>query len=282
MMNRFLGGVSLSALMLRNAEGGGSGGGDGGAAEGAGEGDAPAGGAASILFPNEGKPEGDEGGDQKPEGDDKPKDEGDGGEGDWKEYQADPNKSDEENAAAKAEHDKTKPAEKKDGDDDIANKVPEDGKYALTMPDGIELDAELAEALGPEFKELGLTNGQAQKLVDKYIATQQARVGKQAQTWAATVDKWGADAKADPEMGGAKWEGTKANALRAIDRLGTPGLREYLQSSGGGNHPEVIRAFAKAGAMIREDDPAAGGAEGAGNPAIPAHRLFPNDVPKGK
>jgi hypothetical protein len=275
-MNSLRGGVSLLAMILRNAEGGsGAAGGEGG--EG---GTKPA---ETVLFPNEGG----EGGDKTPadgSAGDPPKDDASAAGGDWKEYTPDPAKSDEENAAAKVEHDKTKPAGKDDKDkkDDPADKVPEDGKYALTMPEGVEVDQELLDAVSPEFKSLGLTTKQAQALTDKFIATQQARAEKQAEGWSNTLQKWVDDAKADKDIGGTKWDATVKDSRRAVDRLGTPELREYLNASGGGNHPELIRFMAKVGSMIKEDNPAAGGAEGAGKPVEAAHRLFPNDAPKGK
>ncbi len=221
--------------------------------------------AGSILFPNEadGQP-----GD-KPEGD-KPADQP---AGEWKPYENDPAKSDEENATAKAEHDKADPASP-------LNKVPEDGKYAFTMPEGVELDTELADALMPEFKELGLTQKQAQALVEKYASSIQAKAEKQGEAWAATVDKWAADAKADKEIGGDKWPVTTADAQRAIKAFGSDDLREYLNASGGGNHPSLIRFMAKVGATLKEDSPAGGGESGS-KPADPAHVLFPSDAPKG-
>lgn len=225
---------------------------------------APAPGEGSVLFPTETPPAA-AAGDAPPAA------------GEWKEYVADPAKSDEENAAAKAEHDKTKPAA---ADDPLA-KVPEDGKYTLTMPDGVELDAELADALGPEFKDLGLTHAQAQKLVDKYIAIQSKRAGEQSEGFAKTVAGWADTAKKDAEIGGDKWDATVQVAQRAVNALGTPALKEYLNASGGGNHPEVIRFMAKAGALIAEDNPASGGAEGRGKPAEAAYTLFPTDAPKG-
>lgn len=195
--------------------------------------------------------------------------------GEWKEYEPDAAKSDEENAAAKVEHDKTKPAAT-----DPADTVPADGKYALTMPEGVEVDQALLDELGPEFKELGLTTAQAQKLADKFIASQQAKAEKQGETWAGTISKWADDAKADKDIGGDKWDGTVSASRRAVDKLGTPELREYLNASGGGNHPELIRFMAKVGSMLKEDSPAGGG-EGGSKPAEPAHLLFPSDAPKG-
>lgn len=190
-------------------------------------------------------------------------------------YQPDPAKSEEENARLKAEHDG------KAGADTEADRVPEDGKYTLTMPDGIAVDEELLSALGPDFRELGLTNGEAQKLADRFIAIQQERAEARGKGWGETVSKWADDAKADPDIGGRRWEGTVRDSRRFVNSMGTPALREYLEASGGGNHPELIRIFAKAGALIREDDPATGGAGGTGKPVDPAHVLFPNDAPKG-
>lgn len=243
--------------------------------EGAGAGDPPAD-PGSLLFPND-KQDGD---DKSGEGD--KSGDGDKTPADWKEYISDPNKTATENAAAKAEHDKTKPEAKADDKNKaVADQVPADGKYVLTMPEGVEVDAELLAEIGPEFKDAGLTNGQAQKLADKFVKVQQERAAKQAEGWANTITKWADDAKADKEIGGDKWDGTVLSAHRAVDKLGTPELKEYLNASGGGNHPELIRFMSKVGEMIREDNPASGGAGGKGQPAEPAHVLFPTDAPKG-
>ncbi|MDK2769910.1 MAG: hypothetical protein KYX69_19605 [Sphingomonas sp.] len=266
---KLLGGSALG-MILRNAAGEGTAGGEAGDAGGEPK---PA---ETVLFPNENKPADPPAGDPPKEGD-KPAGEGTKPE-DWKEYENDPAKSDAENAAAKAEHDKTKPADPKA---DAADKVPEDGKYALTMPEGVEVDSELLAAVSPRFKELGLTQKQAQALTDDFIKVQQERAAKQGETWGNTLQKWADDAKADKEIGGTNWEATVQTSRRAVDRLGTPELKEYLNASGGGNHPELIRFMAKVGAMIKEDNPAAGGAGGSSKPADPAHVLFPSDAPKG-
>lgn len=271
MRNRFLGGASLMSMVLRNADGGsGAAGGEGG------EGDKTP---ESVLFPDENKPADPPAGDSPKEGEGGDKGAGD----DWKEYENDPAKSEAENAAAKAEHDKTKPAGKDDKDKkpDPLDTVPENGEYVLTMPEGVEVDKELLGELSADFKAKGMTTREAQGLADKFIKVQQDRAAKQAEAWSETVAKWVDDAKADKEIGGAKWDGTVSNAQRAVKTLGTPALAEYLNATGGGNHPELIRFMAKVGPMIKEDNPAAGGAEGAGKPVETAHILFKNDAPKG-
>lgn len=217
-------------------------------------------------------------------GDDKPGERKD----DWKEYEPDPNKSDEENAAAKAEHDKAKP-------DPEADKVPADGKYTFDLPEGFAVDESLAEAMGKDFAEIGLTKAQAQKLAARYAETLKAReeefTGSPAGQYAASIgeffgehgtpDKWLDAAKKDATIGGANWVTTEANALRFIRHLNDPALTEVFNRTGVGNHRAFIAAFAKAGELLREDNPAGGNGGGSGRPAEPAHMLFPNDVPKG-
>ncbi|HEY5797667.1 MAG TPA: hypothetical protein VIU82_21905 [Bosea sp. (in: a-proteobacteria)] len=231
---------------------------------------------SSILYGEDGqgdgsKPEGDKPAGEAKDGETKP----DAGKPAWKEFEPDAAKSAEENAAAKAEHDKTKPAEP-----DASDIVPADGKYALTMPEGVEVDAELLGAVSPRFKELGLTGKQAQALTDDFIKVQQDRAAKQNETWGNTLQQWVTDAKADTDIGGDKWDGTVAASRRAVETLGTPALKEYLNASGGGNHPELIRFMAKVGSMIKEDDPARGGEAGKAT-RDRADVLYPDDKPKG-
>lgn len=256
----------LGAMVLRDGEGGGNGGGNPPA-------DPPAAPPTpeSVLFPKEGEKPADPPAGEKP---------ADPPAVDWKEYVNDPAKSPEENAAAKAEHDKTKPAEKSDAEKAL-DTVPEDGKYTLAMPEGVQVDQELLDALGPKFAAKKLTTREAQELADEFIKIETARGAKRLEDWGKTVSGWADTAKKDPDIGGDKWDGTTKAAQKAVNSLGTPALREYLNASGGGNHPELIRIFAKVGAMISEDNPPADGAGGKGKPVDAAHMLFPNDAPKG-
>lgn len=194
----------------------------------------------------------------------------------------------EKKAARKAELDAMSPedrekAEAEDAEADRLAAVPEDGVYDLRMPEGVTVDNELLAEVAPEFKELGLTNGQAQKLADKFTGLLKKRGETKAKEWSDRLAGWADTAKADPEIGGDKWDVTVLNADKAMRKFGTPALKEYLESSGGGNFPELIRAFARAGATIADDDPAI--TETPGNPkptADTAERMYPDDKPKGK
>lgn len=196
----------------------------------------------------------------------------------WKEYENDASKTDEENAVAKAEHDKTRPAEEVDPAG--ADAVPSDGKYELTVPEGMELDAELVSAVSPILAGKGFTRAEAQELSDAVNKVYGERAAKDAEDWQNTVSGWADTAKKDKEIGGDKWDGTVLAAQKAVTKLGNDGLREYLNASGGGNHPELIRFFAKVGGMISDDNTPTGGSGGAGKPVDASHLMFPSDAPK--
>jgi hypothetical protein len=137
--------------------------------------------------------------------------------------------------------------------------VPE--TYELTPPEGFEkLDSEAVAAATPVFKELNLTNEQANKLMPvagefakKIIAERDQQLLGEV---AATRKNWLEEAKADPEVGGANWDTSLEAAAKALDHLGFPKgspLRNYLNESGAGNHVEMIRLMAKVGKAIGED-----------------------------
>jgi hypothetical protein len=163
-----------------------------------------------------------------------------------------------------------------------ADTVPEDGKYDLKMPDGVEVDAAMLDQFAPTFKDLGLTTKQAQALTDKFIEAQTRNGESQAQTWAKMTQDWVDQAKADPEIGGGKWDTTVQTASGIVKRYGNDAFRDYLNASGAGNHPEMIRFMAKVGAMIGEDRPAISENPGKKIAQDTAAILYPDDQPKGR
>lgn len=149
-----------------------------------------------------------------------------------------------------------------------APEVPE--SYDLQMPDGIELDKASADEFTTIAKELKLDQATAQKLAD--VAAKQAQ--RQVEAHTKLVESWVESVKADKEIGGDKLEENLGIARKALDTFGTPELRDVLNASGLGNHPEVIKAFVKAGKAIGEDKFVAGAPKGSNTD--PAHKLFPN------
>ncbi|HAS1003815.1 TPA: peptidase [Enterobacter cloacae] len=153
-------------------------------------------------------------------------------------------KTEEELAAEKA---KTEEAEK----DKKPEGAPE--KYEFKAGEGVELDTEALKDFEPVARELNLTNEQAQKLVDAYPKILAGVQQRQAEAWQAQTEQWAADVKADKEIGGDKLTANLSAAQRALDQFGTPELKEYLEGTGLGNHPELVKAFIKIGKAMSED-----------------------------
>ena len=158
-------------------------------------------------------------------------------------------------------------------------------KYAdFKAPEGFEIDKATLESALPVFKELGLGQDQAQKLVDFYATVSQKAADAPFQLWKETQQKWVDEIKADPEIGG-KLDQVKATVSKAIDGLGDPKLandfRAAMDYTGAGNNPAFIRAFYKLASKLSEGGTVIGGGPvgqvepGKGQQSA-AHRLFPN------
>lgn len=171
-------------------------------------------------------------------------------------------------AKAKAEAlAKEKPEDKisretKEKADAEALKVPE--KYDIKAPEGLTIEAKSLETLAPVFKELKLTNANVQKIVDAYApivkaqseATQKAAID----LWTKETDGWKADSL---KQLGAEAPKELAFAAKVINKVGTQykkedgsmgnKLRDVLEETRVGNHPEITRLFIQLGKMISED-----------------------------
>ncbi|CDN96083.1 hypothetical protein [Agrobacterium tumefaciens] len=178
----------------------------------------------------------------------------------WKEYEADSSKSDEENAAAKAEHDKAKPKEVDDknnqGAKDPADVVPEDGKYDIKLEDGIELDQALLERASPVMKEIGLTNAQATKLAGVLAEQRKIEYDALSERHQKITTDWQTEIKTDKDFGGDNLATSLNNANRVIATFGDDALRRDLVEIGIGNHPGIFRLLARVGNALSDDKPA--------------------------
>jgi len=134
-----------------------------------------------------------------------------------------------------------------DKDGDGQDGPPEE--YAdFDLPEGMAADDTKLGEFKETAKELGLTQEQAQKLVD----FQASMLQQQQEQFAEQVSNWAAEAKADNEIGGKSFDDKLSLARKGLEYVGTPELREALDSTGMGNHPEVIRAFYRIGKQLGE------------------------------
>lgn len=146
----------------------------------------------------------------------------------------------------------------------------------FAMPEGVTVDSALLSEATPLFKELGLTQEQAQKLVDFQAKQVQASSQSQVDAFNQLMNDWQEQSRNDKEFGGDAFDENIAVARSAIDKFGTPELKQLLEEHGVGNHPEVIRFMVKVGKLTAEDVPG-----GTTTPTSKAQDrvslLYPND-----
>lgn len=148
-----------------------------------------------------------------------------------------------------------------EGDKSAASGAPE--KYEdFKLPEGVTLEAEVAGEIAALGKELNLPQEQAQKVADLIAKSRAAADAQVAETLKTTRETWLSEAKADKEFGGDKLGENLATAKRAIDTFASPRLKEVLDATGFGNHPEVIRFAVNVGRAISPDKLVTGGAPG--------------------
>ena len=131
--------------------------------------------------------------------------------------------------------------------------------YDLTL-EGFSIDPALIQNADPVLRDIGLSNDAANKLLPvarDIMARTQESVRRQFED-AAAVQKqsWHAAYMADPEIGGARRTETEHFAAKGLDALGYAQghpFRAALDTSGFGNHPDMIRAFRRLGELVGED-----------------------------
>lgn len=156
--------------------------------------------------------------------------------------------------------------------------------YELTAPEGMTIDTDLLAEATPIFKEAGLSNDQAQAILPAAKSlmekTQQSTIQGVIDAGNQQRKAWLDAAKADEQIGGNKWDASLGSAAKALDALGHPEGSEFrtaLNETGFGNHPEMIRIFARIGEMVGEDGDFVRADAGVPVNEPAWKRLYPND-----
>ena len=123
------------------------------------------------------------------------------------------------------------------------------------LPENFDMNEETLGEYHTFAKENNLTQEQAQRGVDMVAQMKQAEMNQ----WVEQQKSWVDDAKSDTEFGGDKFDQSISVAVKARDSFGTPEFNEMLDSSGLGNHPEMIRFLSRVGKQISEDGVVVGG-----------------------
>jgi hypothetical protein len=130
-------------------------------------------------------------------------------------------------------------------------KAPE--KYEFKAPDGFQLEPATTAQFETLARKLDLSNEQANELLPLGAQLAQKIGEQQLAAHQAQVAQWADDTRNDKDIGGAKFDASVATAKKAMDRFGSAPLKQLMDQTGLGNHPEVIRAFHRIGLAIAED-----------------------------
>jgi hypothetical protein len=147
------------------------------------------------------------------------------------------------------------------------NKVGRPGKpedYGLGRPENFpegSFDKDMHDHMLKVFHESGMTSKQAKTLYGKYMEyvgsrMQQAQTQQQQES-AATMERLKSEYGADFNV-------RVAAAQKAIQKFGSPELVSYLEKSGMGNNPELIKLFSNVGLSMSESSADVGGNNGFG------------------
>ena len=145
-------------------------------------------------------------------------------------------------------------------------KVDEPSDIEVTLPEGFQADEESLKEFKAAAKEAGMKSGDAQKMFDLYVKQTQT----QEKAVAEQVKQWREEFTADP--GHKK---TLASAKRFIVQSADADTRALIEQTYLGNHPGILRLLAKAGDLMRDDNPPDGPSGEA-----PTVRPFYDHMPK--
>lgn len=169
----------------------------------------------------------------------------------------------------------TQAAAKTGGEGNDTAAVPE-AYEAFSLPEGYALDGERLETTQTLFKEVGLSQDKAQKLIDAFVRVDgENRESVKAlveQQRAQQVEQWGVDAK---QQLGDKYDETIGLAKTAVQAINDPEVTKAFDELGWGNHPAMVRAFAFFGKIGRDSSTDGLGGSTAGPRSI-ADRLWGN------
>lgn len=149
----------------------------------------------------------------------------------------------------------------------------------LTLPEGMKADDPAFKSFTELLSDDKVTpQERGQKLLTLYQDAVKSMRDQQVQLWNTTNENWVKEVKADPEIGGAKFEGVKTSISKAIDQLGpelSVAFRQGLDATGAGNHPAIWKGLAKMAALLTEGGHVNGNPPNGGQPDL-ASTFFPN------
>lgn len=149
----------------------------------------------------------------------------------------------------------------------------------LSFPEELgKPDEGVLNKFGEVAKSANLSQEVAQQLADLHTETVKAASEANRQAWSTTIDAWENEIKTDKEIGGDKFDATKAMIAKVVHdpRFATPGFVEALNLTGFGSNPAAVRFFAKIASALTEGQAVTGTPPSQAAPRTAAQTLYPN------
>lgn len=125
--------------------------------------------------------------------------------------------------------------------------------YDLKLPKDSLLDAVALEEISTYAKEKGYTQEQAQDLLNRENDAVLDYQQRQNEALSAKKKEWYDQVIADKEIGGDNYNQNVEYAHRAIKKFMSQEIIDFLDKSGLGNHPELVRGFVRIGKSMQND-----------------------------
>jgi hypothetical protein len=147
---------------------------------------------------------------------------------------------------------------------------------AFTLPEGFALDEKPMGSFLEIMNNRELTpQQQAQSLLELQASLATAASEAGSAKWNETQQAWQTAIEADQEIGGANLPKTISNIGGLMDRFGNDDLRAYMNESGAGNNPHLVRFLnTLAGQLGEATIVPAGSPAGGGGERTLADRIF--------
>jgi len=129
----------------------------------------------------------------------------------------------------------------------------EDVVYDLKLPKDSALDSVALEEISQYAKEKGYTQEQAQELVNRENDAVLDYQQRQNEALAAKKKEWYDQVISDKEIGGESFNQNIEYAHRVLQKYMPKEIIEFLDKSGLGNHPELVKGFVRIGKAMQPD-----------------------------
>lgn len=126
--------------------------------------------------------------------------------------------------------------------------------YVLKNANGEDVEPQELEMMSRMFKDVNLSQEQAQKLYSAYEKEQGSFVEQSQKAFNQMRDDWFNQTISDPQIGGQNIGQTKLCIKRVMQQCGNKELSEFLNKTGLGFNPAMVRFMTKVGELLGNDN----------------------------